>query len=302
MLGDFGLGNGQLERPMSTTGWHLPSAVWLDGSGKAIEFELGDQLKGPTVGLLEKFLKLRNGNTTAILRFAREHGVLGVLPYGTEKLSELTVSTRQRIRYLHPDQPIVPPPRTFQAFNPDIFLRDQEHVGRYTFEAIELWQFWAEQFTRALHVVAKLRQCEIPPAKEWPSTAEPPSTEAPTAWMEFIISSRRESSKNPWQELLVYLNQEVGRWIDAAGIRLVQNPLRNRLELYTPWLYSGLVLQIASAIVGSTGFAVCSSCSSPYAPARQPARNKRSYCEDCKKQSGRDATRAYRDRRRVKLN
>jgi len=89
--------------------------------------------------------------------------------------------------------------------------------------------------------------------------------------------------------------------MNAAGIELhVLNYNQSiRLEIVTPGLFAGLVLQLVSTISSVSGFAICSCCGEIYVPTRHPRAGIRRYCSDtCRKQAGVDAVRRYRERQR----
>ena len=74
---------------------------------------------------------------------------------------------------------------------------------------------------------------------------------------------------------------QVESWLTLAGVSLRLDYEGNGLMFATDTLFSGLVLQLASSVCASGSFAICSCCSTPYSPARQPAPNTRSYCREC---------------------
>jgi hypothetical protein len=110
----------------------------------------------------------------------------------------------------------------------------------------------------------------------------------------------------PWWKRTVEAEQfvlfhVVDEWLGLAGVRLSPGPPgRSHLLVSGGGLFGALVSQIAFAVSGTQGVAICSGCSSPYTPSRRPLRDRRRYCRRCRdgKVPIRDAVRDHRKRER----
>jgi hypothetical protein len=82
--------------------------------------------------------------------------------------------------------------------------------------------------------------------------------------------------------------------------RVTYNETRKRVEARmggSPALAAALALQILVVLTRSSGFAICSGCGQPFAPARRPNPNRNAYCRGCGKRAGwRDAQERHRKR------
>lgn len=66
-------------------------------------------------------------------------------------------------------------------------------------------------------------------------------------------------------------------------------------------MFGALAVQLLFSVFRSDGLAICSACGSPFIPKRRPNSTRRVYCPDCSKgrRDQRDASRAYRDRKKM---
>jgi hypothetical protein len=277
---------GTLERPIASSGWLIPSDMWLEGN--TLRYQVGK--KGGWVacrcvqassGLLETFVRLSDATPERILLFAKRYGMLGVKkPRDRPKTDSQFVLDR----------------RFAIAYGYSILEAHEGNVGGG--ETIRNWWFWAHKFAAALRIGSCLSQRLYGDVADWQTLFG--GSNGPKE--RDFKPSQGVTEDDIFLEARASFYDQLESWLALGAVRLELNGWDNCLYLATPTLFSGLILQLVSAIAGTDGFAICSACHKPYAPSRRPTSNKRNYCNDCGRQAAvRDAVRAFRRRDGRKL-
>jgi hypothetical protein len=126
-------------------------------------------------------------------------------------------------------------------------------TGRHA-EPVEAWKRWATRVTSLLSVVRALDRGFTPSSALWQTA---------TDWNG--MSFRRHGSAPPytapaqgWKQVAATVDD----WLTLGHVRVVSDVARGKpvLELGGGELFGAIALQLALAVVGMDGFAVCSSC------------------------------------------
>lgn len=244
---------GELERPISSSEWYVPTNIWLEGT------ELHWESTGPKTarsgkGMLEEFLGFadENGDLHDILRYAKQWGVLDIctnhgLP-GGHPLDLLPANDPSRM---------VLSCRAHRI--PSVFKGDYS-------ESINTWRNYARTMNALLRMVAAAREGEVPRTSDCEAA--------------FDGGLGMKALTPDIARLMV--SSKLDAWIDLGRIRphfKVTGPSAE-ITLGGKGLFGALVTQLIFVIADSA-FAVCSSCGKPYRPSRKPADGRHRFCSKC---------------------
>ena len=276
---------GALERPIHVAGWFVPPRIWLEGD--SLCWSVGR--KGyrecrraiPTMGLLERFVRLADSSPDRILAFSQQNGLLGLKKPRDRPKAESWIVLNKRHRLDYGYKVLEAP-----VYGPD------EHGG----EPVKNWRFWAQKFSAALAIASSLSQGQYGDKSFWQIIFGESYGPPPKGYKSPLEGVTDEDT---FIEIRGEFYMEITGWLTLGDVSLNLDYEGNGLLFATDTLFSGLALQLASAVCGSGGFTICSCCSKPYSPARQPASNTRHYCRECGRRAAvRDAVRASRARQR----
>jgi hypothetical protein len=285
-------------------------------------------------GMLEDFLALEGAGSPQIARFAYRWGPLEV-----RRVSEYGLtgkgSKRRRI-WLSPggrDRSLAAHESMSCTWNWDESLK-----AWIDSEPIYVWSYWTRRFSAAIRVWNALRTNKAPGLKDWNdlvgldmSKYKPPENvlsaitrfkESPTSdHLDTCPAEFEEPDYQTWEwwrwgtnewfseeHARMVFSWTVQRWMETAGIGLYLRPSYHvrtlTLHIQTRSLFAGLVLQLAAAVAGSTGYATCSVCLRVYSPTRQPRPEANHYCSSRCRRLGRkqivaDAVRRFREMGRI---
>ena len=252
--------SGSLDRPLPDAGvWHIPAeAVAFGGLLQWRRLGLRSQptANGSEPNMLEAFIRLANAQDDSVARFALRWGV----------------------------------------------LRDGEWLLEGS-EPLAEWRAVAEHFAAVMDVAARLRIGDAVDPERWARLGrtglvdvellagpdgEPEVRLRHQLWP---LSPFARQCSPP--EAVGYI---VSGWLrrSAVGLGLSWTD-RPQVVLVPRSLLGGLALQLAFAVSGADGLALCSSCGRPFTPKRRPAAGRRAYCPTCGVRAARrDAQRDYR--------
>ena len=319
LIDQFATLNGQIERPVAMPRWPVAKRIQLDKDRLVWQPGSADRRWiEPEPGLLTDFLALRDGKPEDVLAYARRWGVLYLcehdFPQGHppgywptrpneshacpfDKHLRLTPRALKWDRYRERmdkyseqfDAHIERggPPEEFDEQRPKLPKTDRENVPRTDFhrcesrgyhtgtpwEPVEAWREWARRAYALLAVAAALRENKPGTTADWLAATGSEDWRCP------------KTAEDSWRDL-AYMTTH---WLGAAnvrprielaavgGVRLRLGSTRNNSPLF-----GALAIQLALAVCGAEGFALCDGCKTIYAPTRKPRANQRSYCKDCR--------------------
>jgi hypothetical protein len=274
--------NGTLERPVQAYGWQVPPRIWRDG--ETLRYSVGDHgfrecaIATPSAGLLERFVRLVDAEPDTIMRFAKRHGLLGI---------------KKRHDRPKAEQWLVP--KGAKAYGYSILEFASYGSQQIGGEPIANWRFWGRRFSAALAIGSCLREGRYGDERHWDCLFGANGYRPPAKG--YKCSFEGITDNDIFDEVRGEFNETLNEWLMLGKVQLGLAYDGSGLSFETPTLFSGLLLQLVSAIGGSGGFAICSNCGKPYSPKRQPPRTTRHYCTDCGRRAAvRDAVRAYRIR------
>src|ERR1039457_204358 len=177
-----------------------------------------------------------------------------------------------------------------------------------------IWTHWSRRFNAAIRLWDQIHRNSFNPL-------DPSDVRGREVWSTFT----GRPFPDPWKALIPYeylpqcsymevdgtvlaataLSNEIELWMEIAGLRLrffapPSVEKRVRLELTACHAFAGLVLQLAAALSGVSGFAVCSNDGKIYTPERQPRAGVGNYCSvQCKRAAHSEDMRRLRARRRA---
>jgi hypothetical protein len=312
--------DGRVERPVVTPPWPVATDLRLVG-GDRLQWRPGRseaQWVEPSPGLLEEFVNLREGSPAAVLRYARRWGVLYLcehdFPAGhpfvdywpgrpieahpcpfdeNERLTPEALEWdryRERLdRYIirrdkylvengslkgFEEKPKAPPLDQFPPRGDFHFCYPRGFQVDMPWEPVSSWRMWAGRAYALLSITAALRQGE-----EW--TEE-----------DWRVASGSEGWLSPatpadcWHQVGYFSNL----WLGAARVRpwIVPGNGTTQLALGSGGgnspLFGAIAVQLALAVCGAEGFAVCDGCKNPHAPSRKPRSGERTYCKRCRRE------------------
>ena len=336
-LEELATDNARIDRPVVTPRWPVAEDIRLV-DGNRLRWQPGDsgaQWVEPSTGLLEHFVELRHGSPDQILQYARRWGVLYLcehdFPAGHpldywpgrpmeahacpfDERGRLTPRalawdeyrerqeqySRRLLDHLERRGEIdsfgEPPPKRPEIEGwEDPRWTDHHYCFPRGFrtdapwEAIAAWRSWASRAYASLMVTADLRAGKPGAAEDWRTCA------GSERWIE------PQSVDDGWRQIEHFSNL----WLGAARVRPWLTPVNGALRLAlgssranSP-LFGAIAVQLALALCGAEGFAVCDGCKKLHAPARKPRSDERSYCLICRDKGvpQRHASVAYRARK-----
>ncbi len=327
---------GRVERPVMTPRWPVATNIQLVGEDR-LQWHIGESEErwvDPSPGLLEDFVNLRDGSSEAILAYARRWGMLRLCehdfpaghpseywptqpiiahpcPYD-EQGRRLTPEALKWDRYAErmdryeeqliahfkqhgetkefEQEPPTSPPLAKNIPRADFhYCSERGYRDDAPWEPIEAWRTWAARAYALLSITATLREERAWSENDWRVAVGSETWKNPT------------TSEECWRDVEYFANL----WLGAARVRPWLVPGNGAVQLglgsgrgNSP-LFGALAIQLALAVCGAEGFAVCDGCKRLYAPTRKPRAGDRGYCRGCRKVGvpQRHASRAYRARR-----
>ena len=294
--------NGRLERRAMTRAWPVDHVV-LQGERLVWTMKEPNQLIQPASGMFEGFLRLAKAPASTILRYAKRWGVLRLCEHDFPA---------QHPPYYWPSCPVDIHACTHDIFDntdpkspserADFHLCQPRGVysrGRYDgrpWEPVEAWRMWAQRAQATLAMAAELKEGKIPGEGHW----------RVAFGLEGIPNDLGrprppQRVEEGWRELIYQLNF----WLGAAEVRpfLEYQNGQASMSLGSGWgnspLFGALAIQLALAVSGASGYAVCDECRIVYAPSRTPRTGESHFCTTCRasrKAPQRNASARYRAR------
>jgi hypothetical protein len=328
----------RVERPVATPAWRVPVDLRLDG--ERLVWRQGESEAPwvePSPGLLEDFVALREGSLEDVLSYARRWGVLHLCEHGFpaghpalywpgsaveahpcpfDSRGRLTAEARAWDAYrerldkyeqrrdaylvrhssldgLRERAPELPPVEDWPDRASDLHLcLPLGYRIDAPWEPVSGWRTWALRAWALLSVVAALRTGERVRIEDWRDAI---------GYYGVMIPEPASNSEF-FDEAFALVNY----WLGAAGVRPWLAPGNGGVGLAlgsspgnSP-LFGAIAVQLALAVCGAEGFAVCYACKVLYAPPRKPRAGERSYCQQCRDAGVpvRQAVADYRARKR----
>jgi hypothetical protein len=323
---------GEIERPIESSAWMLPSEVWNDRRYVYWRASLVDGLPEHLVsggrGMLASFLNLETAPAEKIVRFIKRWGPLGL----RRRIFSGGAANKELDRYYgtpkhwrsdaYPSSLLTPVITTIR-------FADKSRSAIASEEPLHIWRYWARKFAAAIRISEAVRTGEVLP-EAWR-----------TDWGQFVHGSRtflrlrgrtpvgKNGKPVPLGTATKYLGTDIAsvlaEWMRIADLtlsftycedsvghdsetltnalsdarRVTTGPSGFRLSIETQHAFAGLVLQLMAAMSGVAGFAVCSTCGSIYAPMRQPHLGELNYCRKCRRRARTLAMRRHRQRQKT---
>jgi hypothetical protein len=231
----------------------------------------------PGIGLFADFLELQDQSDQRILEYARKWGVLGICSHG--------------IPYSHgvyPSSMLQPRPAGLEPCRLTAVLGRKHWYS----DPIPSWRSLSKQLAAMQRLGAELN-------------LDRPGDEG--LWKSLPLVRGK-----PWRSLSAgreFLALELNILLEIGQVRPVVDWDSGKESWQLSFnavsvcnLFGYLALSLVTSISGRE-IAFCSSCQKLYTPSKRPNSNRRSYCDKCGKRAAqRDASRAYRTRRRALTN
>lgn len=265
---------GRYERPLPSATWAVPASIQTDGTD-LIYREWTEQRRprrrraGPR--MLEDFLGLAHMPAEAVVRYARQWGVLGLCRHGMPACHNHEGKVEDWCS-----------PVGWE------FGKTRAEQAR---EPLSYWTFYADKFRTLLKVTANARAgTDVGDTADWIVLHSPePSWSLPP---EAVTVPTLDGAP-------LFLGSEFHFYASLGDCRPVLTwhaGAEPRVELGGFGLFGALAWQILLAATGSPGLAFCEECRAPF---RRDGRRK--YCEDCGRPAALRAGAARQRKRRARL-
>jgi hypothetical protein len=228
--------------------------------------------------MFEGFLALTEAQPERIREFAERWGMLGICEHGL------------------PDSHNPPPVGAYTGRQYWCVPLGWYNEDRQCYEPIAIWRAFACEAYALARIGHRLMLGMVGEAEEW------------------AIVYGRSGRRAPWWEQTVegekmIVARVVNEWLRIGNVRPVVE-WRPRRKYERPavrfggssGLFGALALQLALAVAGMEGLAVCSHCRAEYMPQRRPKAGQRNFCLECREAHvpTRYSVRDYRERMRNK--
>lgn len=250
--------NGDLERPAGYGSWLLPAHIRLDGDhlvwrGRGEQKDHDPRRKAGGRSILEQFVRLADAPADRILGYAQTWGVL------------------QLCRH---DKPMTHvPPWVWADFEQDDY-QPCRPIGLRAFrEPLERWRFFSSQANAILGIGSSLRSDRPAERESWDVLE---SLYAPGVMKAVLKGSDAHQQRR-------LLASAIDHWLQmgAVNVQFRWDSDLSRIDLGGGSLFGALALQIALAVGGRDGLAVCDSCRCVYMPVRHNGPGAVRRCSDC---------------------
>lgn len=319
---DLGPGGQQaelLDHYVNSLEWRLPRQVWLDGTSLAWDARpQPGVIVRPGPGMLEGFVRLADRDADAIRDYAGHWGPLWLCGHGLywqhdrfacrpqpvreeiwytrwERLADwrdLAVQARATLRIaqkLNGGQ--LADPSDWQAI-PGRYERMDAMFIRWD-EAQ-----WVDEHSERLHEASlvddELEQFEkVATELQAEERSRSDYLSPDEAWQWETVAGG--ATLDIHERLLAMV---LDTWVERGGVKpsVFRHNGRRSIRLGGYGLLGALAIQLVFDVCRSDGLAICTSCGTPYLPARRrPRRDQNPYCPDCGVQAAlRDAAARYR--------
>jgi hypothetical protein len=279
---------GNLGKPVPSGQVIVPGKIELEGD--AIRWELTSAARAQEISrsTLNEFVKLWRGDAAAILKFAKQSGIL---------IIDARKTKGGMVLYRPCGESIV------KGADP-----------------IEAWKYYSRRAYALLNIAAALRQGKLGDMIDWEVLAEfdekPESFKAAVkqhrygmGWYIFPKSNQRRSAVDQSRDLVA---TEVRMWLSfwrqgrmngLSDFSVQWSQKRERWELridYHGFLFSALAFQLALSVAGAESLYTCSGCGAPYVrELKRPKPGTANYCPKCSDKgiAQRRAVDAYREKK-----
>lgn len=270
-----------LGRPLSIRPLYVPQAIELGGTRTNRRIQWSPRTSAPvnpSAAVLNEFVGLGEATEERILQYAQRWGVLGICTHG--------------LPYSH--NPPVGDPTRDRAACVAMRIKDfdpskQDESEQYC-EWLDDWRRFSNASRSLLNIAARLYDKKPGLQQDWRHVV--------------MCNPIFFAPRIPWWEPRVgverfQLSAVMNDWLLWGNVRPTIEYERGSwsIKLKGHGLFGTLALYLCLTIGQTEGFAICTSCSKPYFPPRQPNPNRRQYCRDCGRRAAqRDASRDYRQR------
>ncbi|MEZ4494688.1 MAG: hypothetical protein R3C29_15430 [Dehalococcoidia bacterium] len=245
-------GGEPLGRYLETADYHAPGLLRLEDSRLRWENDLTvapslriDRPGSTAVSqkILEQFLRLADANDAAVLRMARRWGPL----------------------YLEDDF------RPFDWESSNYWRRGLQQFHPLDSEPVEGWRAYSRLADALLRIANALRQEETVT-----NSMRRAVVEAGVPGLSWLVDVRRPATNRGFVHYLV------ARWLEAGQVSLEFSWEADRPALkFGGRLFGFLGYQIAAAVAGTRGIAICSACCRPYFRTNKaPKAGQANFCPD----------------------
>ena len=266
---------------------YVPDNVGLEGEWlkwrSEAPYPAGGTTRAPDPRLLEEFIRIADGPSETILRFARKWGVLRICEHN------LPIS-----HFRFP----IPVTRLTQ-------LCGRWKKDSWFLEPLSTWKEVASSALGTLKIAGRLHEKEIGDQDDWkqalswpprPGLSKPPSR---GKTKRFSRDEILEAERGLLAEIVEYwlllgdVQPRLNWGFTNAAEPIFKDP---EIALRGGGLFGALGTQLALAVAQTKGFAFCTNCGRDFSPEkRRPSVGRRRYCsrKGCKQASRRDAQRDY---------
>ena len=274
---------GGLGRPLSTRPLYVPQTIELMGTRTNRRIQWSPRPSdpvNPTATILNQFVRLGEATEEQVLQYAQRWGVLGICAHGLPYSHNPAVGDPSRDR------------AACHAMTVNDFVPTKPNEPLQHYELIDDWRRFSNASRSLLNIAARLQDGRPGLEQDWQNVVRcNPLTTAP---------------RIPWWGPRVgvdrfQLSAAMNDWLLWGSVRPTMEYERDSwsVKLKGHGLFGALALYLCLTIGQTGGFAICTSCSRPYIPRRQPNPNRRQYCRECgSKAAQRDAARDYRHRKK----
>ena len=264
-----------LARAIRSTEWRRPALIELDGEQLLYSAASDSEPIRSERSLLDGFLDLAESSPEAILKYARQFGVLELCEHDLPRAHN--------------------PPTAYEGAGIAVQCLSRNWAGPMDYwEPLEIWRLFAKQMRAILNVAANIYQQKPGRLEDWTVIysvpCKPEKIELLLHW--------HERQAPLWLEFEKHRLAKAWNWLLHLGnVR----PCLSWTSEVVAWefggkgLFGNLAIQLVLAASRTEGLAKCSTCPNTYIPKYRPAYNRSNYCPNCREKGmpQRKASRTY---------
>lgn len=245
--------DGDIGRPVDTTSWDVPEGIEVRKQRIYWKYLSRAKRVSTSKEMLPAFCRLWDSPTENIREFATKYGVLEMCVHHLPH----THSKRCELRFAMADGDL-------RAYDP-----------------IEVWRTFSREADALLRIADRVLQGEPGRAEDW--------NLAFARHQAFYSLPADSPSKQTMAMNRLNLGGLLNEWIQLGDVRpfldwdLSERKPRFKLGGRFSGLFGALALQLTMAVLQAGGIAICSHCHNDYRTKRQPKRNQKNFCPQCRK-------------------
>ena len=238
-----------------------PGFLWVPGDthreGDRLVWTMRkpDSYAQPTNGFLDTFLSLHKQTDSAILRFAKKWGPLGICEHDLPCAHNWPPNN-------YPDRPTCMP------------RYEKRDLVNWYWEPLWIWRAISEKMSTLLTVTAQVRRGKKGQREEW-----------------LFLTGGTWGDPPPWEQTptwaLSYLKDEVNGWLRIGQVHPAVSFDKNKkpsLVLQSQsslGLFGELSIRVMLALTGVDGLPLCYECGRAFLPRKKPNPQRRMFCPQC---------------------